>query len=180
MRSIFAALLVLVTLPAFAQTGSAILSCTPPTTNTDGTAIAGTVTYKFYRGTTATSQTTVSTAQTSCSYTWTGLSAGTHYFSATATVNGVESARSNVASKTIAFTPSPPTGLTVLADTVAYETRSRWGNLFVWRDAGTVLAGTSCDSAVRVGQFYGVPRESVVYRLRPNRELSAVVVAECG
>ena len=32
--------------------GSTALSCTPPTTNTDGSLIIGTISYKFYRGTT--------------------------------------------------------------------------------------------------------------------------------
>lgn len=109
MRRLIACLAALVSFSAWA--GDATLTCTPPTTNTDGTAISGTITYKFYRGT-ATSQTTASAAQPGCAFVWTGLAPGTHYFSSTATVGGVESGRSNVASVTVPNpTPNPPTNL---------------------------------------------------------------------
>jgi hypothetical protein len=170
------ALALLLASPAFAQTGQAVLSCTPPTQNTDGSAIVGTISYKFYRGTTATSQTTASPVQSSCAYTWTGLPAGTHYFSATATVGGQESARSVVASKTIVFTPNPPTSLTVAADLVAWtivQSRDRVALVAV----GTVAAGTQCDASQPVLDKWVVPRGAVTFAgsVRPE-----VVLASCS
>lgn len=102
-------------LPAFAQApGTATIACTPPTTNTNGTPITGAViTYKFYHGTVQGTYPNVSPVQTSCAYVWPALAAGTHYFTATATVAGVESALSMSASKTILPTPNPPTNITV-------------------------------------------------------------------
>lgn len=95
---------------------SATLSCTPPTKNTDGTSISGPITYTFLHGMSAASLPDSSPAQTQCGYVWTGLAAGTHYFTVRATVNGATSANSNVAQVTITPPPpipNPPTGLTV-------------------------------------------------------------------
>jgi hypothetical protein len=161
---------------ALAQTGTATLSCTPPTQYTDGSSITGTITYKFYRGTTAGSQTTASPVQSSCNYVWTGLAAGTHYFSSTATVNGIESARSNVASKTIVFTPNPPTNLTVAADNlVAYGSQQSDERQTTY-PVGTVAANTPCDGTMSANGLYRVPKTAVTWAgdVRP-----AVVFAEC-
>jgi hypothetical protein len=99
-----------VSLPAFSlavlqvATGSATVSWTPPTTNTDGSALTDLASYRVTYGLAADalSQTaTISNAGLS-SYTVEGLSQGTWYFAVVA-VNaaGVESDISNVASKTI-------------------------------------------------------------------------------
>lgn len=176
---ILAVLLALVALPAFGQ-GSASLSCTPPTTNTNGTPITGAISYRFYEGPSATSQTNASPAQTSCAYTWPNLIAGTHFFSATATVAGVESARSNVVSKVIDPAEPNPPGNLVVVSSVAMETRIRKGELVVWREAGPVEPGTACDPEVRIEgtDYYAVPRDSVT-QIRPH-ELSPIVVALCA
>lgn len=163
--------------PCFAQTGTAELTCTPPTQNTDGTSISGAITYKFYRGTTATSQTTASAVQSSCAFTFTGLAVGTHFFSAAAVVGGVESARSNVVSKTItAPVPNPPSGLTVTANLTAWtivQSRDRVALVAV----GTVAPGTACDASQPILDKWVVARESVTFAgsVRPE-----VVLATCG
>ena len=175
---VLAIALVGVTLPSYGQ-GSAVLSCTAPTQNTNGTSIVGTITFRFYQGTSATSQTTASPVQSSCAYTWPNLPAGTHFFSATATVAGIESARSNVASKVIdPAEPNPPGALTVTTG-VAMETRKKRGELVVWREAGTVAPGTQCDPDRRIGDtdYYAVPRDAVT---SSRTRLSRVVVALCS
>lgn len=109
-----AALLLLVPFVAFGQTGSATLTCTPPTTNTNGSPITGPISYKFYRGAAQAGPFNLETKTSStCGATFTGLAVGTHYFVATATVNGVESSFSNVASGPVNPIPNAPTGLSV-------------------------------------------------------------------
>lgn len=82
----------------------ATLTFTPPTTNTDGTPVAGPLTYNLYEGTT----TAVSKVQTgiigSPDVVNSGLKGGaTYYFGLTAVdANGSESALSNLACKTMA------------------------------------------------------------------------------
>jgi len=99
-----------VSLPAFSlavlqvATGSATVSWTPPTTNTDGSALTDLASYRVTYGLAAdalSQSATISNAGLS-SYTVEGLSQGTWYFAVVA-VNtaGVESDISNVASKTI-------------------------------------------------------------------------------
>jgi hypothetical protein len=99
-----------VSLPAFSlsvvqvATGSATVSWTPPTTNTDGSALTDLASYRVAYGRAAdalSESATVDNAGLS-TYTLDGLSQGTWYFAVIA-VNaaGVESDISNVASKTI-------------------------------------------------------------------------------
>lgn len=146
-----------------AQTGSAVLSCTPPTLNTDGSTISGAVTYRFYRGTTAASQTTASPVQTSCAYTFTALATGTHYFSATAIVGGVESAKSAAVSKVIVPpTPNPPSNLTVQQDQTAYIINQS-DNRIVMVPAGTIPMGTVCDTTQQVLGKYVVDIATVTW-----------------
>lgn len=86
-----------------AATGSASLSWTAPTTNSDGTALTNLAGYRVHYGTTtAMTQTAqVSTAGVT-TYTLGNLTSGTWYFAVSAYAsNGTESTLSNTASKTI-------------------------------------------------------------------------------
>lgn len=163
MRLALAAALWLLAWPAFAQSGTAQLSCTPPTQNTDGSAISGTITYKFYRGTSQTTQNTASPVQSSCAYTFTGLAVGTHWFSVTATVGGIESAKSAAVSKVIAPpTPNPPSNLTVQQDQTAYIINQS-DNRIVMVPAGTIPMGTVCDTTQQVLGKYVVDIATVTW-----------------
>jgi hypothetical protein len=85
-------------------TGSATLNWTPPTQNTDGTALADLAGYRVYYGTSATTLTSrVDIAQPATTqYTVSTLATGTWYFAVSAyNLSGTESALSNVGSKTI-------------------------------------------------------------------------------
>jgi hypothetical protein len=96
-------------LPAFsitvsaATSGSATLSWTPPTQNTDGSPLTDLSGYIISYGTNAGSlsqQISLSNPSLS-SYVVSGLSAGTWYFAITAVTSGLDSGFSNTASKTI-------------------------------------------------------------------------------
>jgi hypothetical protein len=85
-------------------TGSATLSWTEPTENTDGTPITGLAGYHIYYGTSQNAMTTTVTIAnaTETSYVVTGLASGTYYFAVVAyNTAGVDSPQSNLASKTI-------------------------------------------------------------------------------
>jgi hypothetical protein len=84
--------------------GSATLSWTPPTQNTDGSALTNLAGYRVYWGTSAgnySSSVTLNTAGLT-SYVVESLAPGTYYFAVTAlNSGGVESTFSNSATKTI-------------------------------------------------------------------------------
>jgi hypothetical protein len=92
------------TSPPPPMSGSATLSWTVPTLNTDGSPLTNLAGYRIYYGTdsTALAQTAnIDTADTT-SYAVSGLSSGTWYFAISAyTTAGTESVLSNLASKTI-------------------------------------------------------------------------------
>jgi hypothetical protein len=85
-------------------TGSATLTWTAPTENTNGTPISGLAGYHIYYGTTQNAWTTTITvaSPTQTSYVVSGLAHGTYYFAVVAyNAAGMDSPESNVASKTI-------------------------------------------------------------------------------
>ena len=87
-----------------AATGTADVSWTPPTTNTDGSTLTDLVGYNIYYGTSpnALNQEVQVTTIGVSNYVISGLTSGTWYFAVTAyTSTGTESSLSNVASKTI-------------------------------------------------------------------------------
>jgi hypothetical protein len=109
---LLAVLLVLVAFPAFGQTGSATLTCTPPTTYTNGNPIGAA---PIGRGAAQGGPFNLeSKTSSTCGTTFTGLAVGTHWFVATATVNSVESAFSSAASGPVLPIPNAPGALSVV------------------------------------------------------------------
>ena len=89
---------------AAAASGTADVSWTPPTTNTDGSTLTNLAGYNIYYGTSpnALNQQVQVTNVGVTNYVINGLTTGTWYFAVTAyTSTGTESSLSNVASKTI-------------------------------------------------------------------------------
>jgi hypothetical protein len=89
--------------PPVPGTGIATLSWTQPTENTDGTPITDLAGYHIYYGTDSSNftQTLDIVEPTTTSYVIRGLHNGTYYFAVTAYNGfGIESAKSNIASKT--------------------------------------------------------------------------------
>jgi hypothetical protein len=87
-----------------ASSGTATLSWTPPTTNTDGTPVTTLTGYHIYWGTTqaALTQSVAISGASTTSYEVTGLAAGTWYFAVAAdAADGTESAQSALGSKTL-------------------------------------------------------------------------------
>lgn len=90
--------------PASPATGSATLSWTAPTENTDGTPLTNLAGYHIYYGTTAGAWTSTITIleATETSYVVSGLAPGTYYFAVVAfNSDGIDSADSNMGTKTI-------------------------------------------------------------------------------
>lgn len=139
------------------STGDATLTWVPPTQNTDGTALTNLASYKIYWGTASSALTNVVTlAAPASTKLLTGLPVGPFFVGITAlTATGVESGKSNIASKTIVGTttpgattsntatltvtpvvlPNPPTGLVVTqttAWTVEYDCKG-------WRDCARAV-----------------------------------------
>jgi hypothetical protein len=134
---------------AFGATAN--LTCTAPTQNTNGTPITATLTYKAYWGTSATSLTNPSTLSgPGCKgpVVVPDPAPGTtitYHFAVTATANGQESAKSNVATKTFTTpnpTPNPPALLT--AETVAYQINLGSNNKIYFSRVGTIELGRAC------------------------------------
>lgn len=114
MRRLFLAITLLCASATQAAGPSAALAWVAPTTNTDGTAITVALTYNVYQGSAVSAaactlgSTPVQTGVSGTSLTITaGLADGTTAcFAVTAVEGGVESAKSNVATKT--FPPATP------------------------------------------------------------------------
>lgn len=80
------------------------MTWTPPTLNTDGTAVTNIIGYRIFYGTNPSglSLSFDVSGSTTTSYVITGLSAGTYYFSVAAVNSlGVSSVGSNVVSKSV-------------------------------------------------------------------------------
>lgn len=182
---------------SFPTTGSASLAWTPPSTNTDSSALGNLSSYKIYVGTSATTLTEKQlVAAPASSATVASLANGTWFFAVTAvSATGKESAKSNVATKTIAAlsasasttvtvtpdtTPNPPTNLTVVEQT-AYEIRPN-ESTFAFdrgRAVGVAKLGAACDEERTTGGgFYALERPSRVKLTRPPR--SVALVARCS
>jgi hypothetical protein len=93
-----------ITVSAPASSGTATLSWTAPTTNTDGSSLNDLGGYRIYHGTSASAMNDVRivASPATTNYQFTSLAAGTHYFAITAyTTAGIESSQSAVGSKAI-------------------------------------------------------------------------------
>ena len=132
LRQIATALVLgLLSFTAFA--GTAVLTWTAPTQNTNGSAIPATgpgslAGFKiYYKLSTATTETVVTVADpTARTYTITPLGTGTWNFQMTAyNVENTESARSGTATKTITEAPLPPATTFVTVATGAYNVVKR-------------------------------------------------------
>jgi hypothetical protein len=142
MRIVVALVAALLALPVFGQPTCSAITTTPTaardetrlkwdavTQNTDGTAVATPLTYKVYRAT-GTGASTVQCQTTATTVSLFAQPIGAQNYRVTATAGGVESAFSNVASKTIvAPTPNPPGNLTLLEQLIAWL-KSAWSRWF--------------------------------------------------
>jgi hypothetical protein len=150
--------------------GSATLSWTPPTENTDGSPLTDLAGYRVYWecGTltnTWPSQLDIPDALVT-SEVMSLPDATTCWFSVTAyNEPGLESDYSNVASKVMAASPpNPPTGLTTdAAGPSAAFTFLVTQDFVALIEVGSVPAGTPCNGAIDVNGHYLVPRAAVTW-----------------
>lgn len=163
------------------------LTWTLPTTNTDGSALAGPASVTVYRrsGTTGAYSAQCVTAPGAAGTSMLAQPSGQQFYVLTARVgSGPESMQSATVSKTIAPVPNPPTNVTVVTDLVAWmlvQSQDRVAMIPV----GTVAPGTACDTTQAVTGVisgaqvtkYVVPRSAVTFAgsARPQ-----VVLASCG
>jgi hypothetical protein len=168
--------------------GSTTVSWTPPTTNSDGSALRDLAGFKVAYGTSpsALTQTALANDITQTSYTVQSLTPGTWYFVVRAfNTKQLESIDSNVvqksvtgasASKTVAITiaqSSLRTAATQVYDVVRYNNRSVLGRL-----VGTIALGRPCANSFRVGSdYYQVTRSDVNLTRSPR---SQTLVARCS
>lgn len=114
---IFAALLVLVTFAASAQTTrTAVISFTRPTNYVDGTTVAAstTLSYRVLQGPKGGAKTAVGTITGTSTTITSGLQPGETCWSIIVIANGVDSAPSNEACKTFAFPATEAVTITVV------------------------------------------------------------------
>lgn len=161
------------------------ITCTPPTQNTDGTPITASLSYRAYWGTSATSLTTgMPLAGPGCSgpVVVPDPAAGTsvtYHFAVTATANGMESAKSNIATKVVSTplpTPKPPILVTVGG--LVYQASPDWTR-FAWKlgaQVGTIGAGIQCDASRRIGEDHYRVTGPIVW----TGGKKSYVVAQCG
>jgi hypothetical protein len=178
--------------------GSASLTWTAPTQNTDNSTLADLAGFKVLYGTSASSlgQQKVISDAASRGTSVTALPGGTWYFAVRA-VNSkqLESDNSNVAQKTVASasaaktvdititgTPPPPPPTTTLksVSTSIYDVlHNSAGGRILGRVIGTAPIGTPCQSSWRVGttSYYKVNKTYVTIKIQPR---STNVVAKCA
>lgn len=134
------------------------LTCTAPTTNTDNSPIALPLTYKAYWGTSPTTMTqTAPLAGPGCkgSLSVPDATAGgtvTYHVAVTAIAGAAESAKSNVASKTLSAPPPNPLLLLTVGGQVNVASPNYTD--FSWKlgnVVGTIAPGIKCDPTRRIG-----------------------------
>ncbi|HEX6638001.1 MAG TPA: fibronectin type III domain-containing protein [Steroidobacteraceae bacterium] len=156
--------------------GSATVNWTPPTKNTDGSALTNLASYKILYGTSSTSLTKTKTIDdpTARSASVTSLTPATWYFTVrSVTTGGVESANSNVASKavkgasaaktvTVSVTPSSGSRLTTKATNVWDVVRRSDGTWVRSTVVASIPLGKPCYSWFKVSdKHYLINRNDV-------------------
>jgi hypothetical protein len=180
--------------PIYVLASVATVSWSPPVTNTDGSTIpltgAGSITETRVQYGTCASGGGFGTASGQVIVAMPATSVEINSFSSGQTVCfrafarnsfGIESAASNVASKTF-DPPKPRPPVLMVVDTVAYEIRlDRDLNARLGRDVGRVAAGTECSGTAMVvtrrAAYYVIDNASVSFNKEPR---SSVIVARCA
>lgn len=182
------------TLTCSEGSGTADLTWTAPTQNTDGSALTDLVSYKVYAATSAAgvdAATPVTVAAPATTYTVTGLAAGTWHFGVKArNAQGIDSDMSGKPTKVVTLA-SASASASVTIDTkpeapvLTVATVARLWTLFgPGTVVGSVEIGIACGELkrdTRKADWHTVPRETVALNRRGQRlPSSAVIVAKCG
>lgn len=154
------------------------LSWTAPTQNTDGTAVKTPIDFTIYEGTVAKCIIRTTTAAS-----LTGLSVGAHSWAVTAKTTDGESAKSNVASKTIApAPPNPPSNLLVDPASLTAWVLAPTTNKVALLAVGTLTPGTQCDPTQPVLDKFVVLVDAAHPVIKPptSTNKSVVYLGTCG
>ena len=170
--------------------GSANVSWTAPTTNSNGSTLTNLASFKVYYGTSSTSLTSSKAVDdvTSRSTTISSLAPGTWYFAVRA-VNtaGVESSNSNVATKAvtgasaaktvnITVTAPPPTSGYVTTSTNVWDVRQRSDGVWVRIGVvGQIALGRPCSTSFKVGAYHYLVSRSYVTLTKTPASTNLVV-----
>ncbi|HET7809984.1 MAG TPA: fibronectin type III domain-containing protein [Steroidobacteraceae bacterium] len=171
--------------------GTANVSWTIPTTNTDGSKLTDLKGFNVHFGTSksALTQSLAVNSATATSATVPALASGTWYFSVRAVNSkGIESLDSNIASKTISaataaktvsitITPTTTKKL-VTTGTTVYDVLYTKGTRQLGRTVGTVALGVACNPDYPTNTNYFPVLRSLVKFTRESR--SNTVVARCA
>jgi hypothetical protein len=176
--------------------GSATISWTAPTKNSNGTSLTDLASYKIVFGNSSTSLTKSQSVSDpkATSATVAALATGTWYFAVRAiNSKGVESPNSGIAQKSVssataakslsisvtppAPTPPPTTTSLVVAQNPAYDVVTTNNVRTLGKQVGWIHTGLPCDSTYRVGtNYYKVATSDVHLSTTPR---SSAVVAYC-
>jgi hypothetical protein len=175
--------------------GSASLSWTAPTRNTDGTTLSNLSGYRIHYGTTSTDLVQTVQVGTATTYTVANLVDGTWHFAVRAlTSAGAESDLSNIVSKAVAPTtethsstrevtvtrPQPEPPVLQVVDPRVFNATPDYSLLSfrAGKQYGTVATGVRCDATKPVsGGWYPVPMSSVRWA---SSARTAYPVAKCS
>jgi hypothetical protein len=171
--------------------GYATIRWTPPTTNTDGSALTNLASYKIRYGTNRSSldRSVLVDDPTRRSHTINSLGTGTWYFAVRAVnTSNVESVDSNVSSKAVSASssgksltisiPPPPAGSMKTVATNAWDAYRRSDGVWVRRAVvGSIALDKPCSKSFRVGPYhYVVNRSDVKFYSTP---VSSQIVVYC-
>lgn len=184
-------------------TGSSSVSWVAPTANTDGSTLTNLAGFRVYYGTTSSnlSNSTTINDVTRRSATVSSLSPGTWYFAVRAfNTNGVESANSNVATKSVAGssaartvaititsptpvpppTTPPPTGTLRTTSVDVYDVLQQSNGSWAPRAiVGRIALGRSCSTAfTATGGYYQINKADVTRN--STNPWSNIFVARCA
>ncbi len=182
---------------AAGATGTADVSWTAPTQNTDGSPLRNLASYKVYYGTSASALTqVVQVAAPTLTARVASLTPGTWYFGVRAVnTSDVESDTSTIVSKAIQG-PAPPTasktvslivnpkpgapGNVTVIETTAYNVKPDFQKFAFVRGAraGSVKLGSACDKSRQTSDGYMVI--SRLTQVTPRPQSGTVLVARCG
>lgn len=171
--------------------GFATVRWTPPTTNTDGSALTNLASYRIRYGTNRSSldRTVLVDDPTRRTHTINSLGTGTWYFSVRAVnTSNIESTDSNIASKSVSASssaksiqisiPAPPAGRLRTVAEHAWDAYRRSDGVWIRRAVvGTIALNKPCSKTFRVGpKHYVVNHSDVTFFATP---VSSQIVVLC-
>jgi hypothetical protein len=174
--------------------GTVTVRWTPPTTNTNGSALTNLAKYKIRYGTSPSSldRSTTIDDPSRRSHTISALAAGTWYFAVRAiNTSNVESSDSNMSSRAVSAAssaktvkisiPAPPAGNLETVATNVWDVSRRSDGVWVRRAVvGSIALGKPCSTSFRAGAYHYVVNRTDVRLTSTPQSTQLVVNCEPG